>query len=550
MRMHTGSVGAVEEVSGGVRAASEPSEEAMRGQVQPPANGDGQKARTAGSRTATGELKDLLHHSTHYLAGLIGSLGLGFVSFPIYTRVFSVADYGMIDLAQKVLLLLTAGSKMGLQNAALRFYDGRAFVTDSRAADRYYSTMFFGMALSASAATAIFLAAVRPATGWLIDAPLAALLSLAAVMVFLRPMQSMLWSFLRIEQRTKAYSATTVSIKAATILAVCLLLHWTGRRAQTYFIGAIIVEAAAVALLSLLLFRRGVLRPSTFDPALFRAGIVFGLPLIVYEIAAIVLDSGDRVLVRNYLGANALGYYSVAYGLSQYVNELLITPLNLALLPIYMRLWTTEGREKTIGFLSVGLDLFLMAAAGVFAVAAVTAHDALFFLASVKYRGADGLIPIIVAGLLIYTTHVFLSAGLLIHKNTLTMAKLLLWSALLNIALNCLLLPRIGLQGAAIATLLSYVFCILLLGRASFRLLPLTLNLPALGRYLLASAVTCGAVYRVQLGPHFVNLVGKAALALAVYGGVLYLLDGRFRQGAAYVLRGGWRSRDLDSIEG
>ena len=102
------------------------------------------------SSTVTGELKKLFQQSSHYLAGLIGSLALGFISFPIFTRAFSVADYGLIDLAQKVLLLLTATSKCGMQNSALRFFDRDSFAKDPAAAQRYYSSMFFGVAATAT----------------------------------------------------------------------------------------------------------------------------------------------------------------------------------------------------------------------------------------------------------------------------------------------------------------------------------------------------------------------------------------------------------------
>lgn len=73
------------------------------------------------SVTVTDELRKLLRHSSHYLTGIVISLALGFISFPIFTRVFSVSDYGTIDLVAKVLPLLTALSKMGLQQSALRF---------------------------------------------------------------------------------------------------------------------------------------------------------------------------------------------------------------------------------------------------------------------------------------------------------------------------------------------------------------------------------------------------------------------------------------------
>lgn len=488
------------------------------------------------SRTVKDELKKLLRHSSHYLAGLVGSLALGFVSFPIFTRVFSVADYGMIDFAQKILLMLVALSKMGLQNSALRFYDGHAFSQNPETGRRYYSTMFFGMAITATAVTVLFLGVVGFAPLSFIDKPLAALLWLVALLIFLRSMESALWSFLRIEERTKFYNVATVVMKAATIASVCLLLVWAGRSMKAYFWGAIIVEVGLVALMSFLLLRRGMINPAKFDPALFRTAIAFGFPLILYEVSSIALATGDRVLVRHYLGDQALGLYSVAYGLSFYINDLLIAPLNLALLPIYMRLWASEGRERTIEFLTIGLDLFLMAAAGVFAVAAATSNDALVLLASSKYRAAGSLMPMLVAGLLIYTTHIFLSAGLLIHKQTRKMAVLLLYSAALNIGVNCVLLPRMGLKGAALATLLSYTFCILLLGRASFKILPLRLPLRALAYYAVAATVAWFAASRLELGSAFFNLAAKSSLAVLLYAGILYLLDSRVREMTAKLL--------------
>ncbi len=482
------------------------------------------------------ELKKLLRHSSHYLAGLVGGLALGFVSFPIFTRVFSVADYGTIDFVQKILLVLVALSKMGTQNSALRFYDPRVFAADSQASNRYYSTMFIGMAITAGGVSLLFLSGVGLAPLTWVNRSMAMLLYLMAALVFLKAMESILWSFLRIEERTKTYNALTILSKGAMIAAVCLLLPIAGNSPRTFFSGTTIAEAVLVGGLSLWLLRRGVLHFRCFDWSLFKTAVSFGTPLILYEIASISLIAGDRVLVRHYLGANALGYYSVAYGLSYYVNDLLIAPLNLALLPIYLRLWATEGREKTIEFLGVGLNIFFMTAVGLFVASASTARDGVVLLASAKYRGAGSLMPMLVAGLLIYTTHIFFSAGLLIQKNTRVMARLLLYSAAVNIGLNCLLLPRMGLIAAPLATLVSNTVCVTLLARASFKFLPLTIPLRTLGCCALAGLVAWGAASSIELGMVFLNVASKGTIAVAVYIGMLYLVDARVRKFAAEMI--------------
>ena len=108
------------------------------------------------STVVTTELNKLLRQSVHYFAGLAGTMALGFVSFPIFTRVFSVADYGTIDYVQKIILLLTAGAKLGLQNSALRFYDSREFGSDREAERRYYSTLFYSVGVVAATVAAVF----------------------------------------------------------------------------------------------------------------------------------------------------------------------------------------------------------------------------------------------------------------------------------------------------------------------------------------------------------------------------------------------------------
>jgi O-antigen/teichoic acid export membrane protein len=489
----------------------------------------------AGSRRVTDELKKLLQHSSHYLTGILLSLGIGFISFPLFTRLFSVSDYGTIELVAKLLLLLTALSKLGLQQSALRFYDGQQFASDRLAARRYYSTMFGGMALSTTCLMLVFWLVLGFSLNSLLDRPMASLLFLVSMLILARGLTSVLWVFLRVQEKTKLYSIFTVLTKAATVAAVCLFIPWLGRSVRTFYSGTILTEVAVVVILSVLLLRGGLVSVRAFDLTLFRAGLVFGLPLVCYELAGITLDASDRLLVRHFLGADALGHYSLAYGMSDYVNNLLIIPINLALTPIYLKLWKTEGQSKTSEFLSRGLDFFWMASAGILAVVTATSRDAVILFASSKYRGAEIFIPTLVAGLLIYTSHAFLSAGLMIHKDTRTMARLLAYSAVLNIGLNYLLLPRMGVQAAALATLLSYLFCVLLLGRASHRLLPLRIDFRAAGKYALAAFAAWYCSSHIELGWPIANLAVRSAVTLIVYVGILYSFDSRVRALPGYL---------------
>jgi O-antigen/teichoic acid export membrane protein len=281
------------------------------------------------------------------------------------------------------------------------------------------------------------------------------------------------------------------------------------------------------------MLRRGTLAISRFDTSSFVAMFSFGIPLVVNEVAYVFLDAADRALVQRYLGATELGMYAVAYGLASMIQGFLMTPLNLAVLPMYMRLWSAGEREKTINFLSTGLDLLILGSAGLFAVVSATAHDLVILSASSKYVGADELIPPIFAGLLIFTSYFFVNAGLMIGKKTARIAGVMAASAVVNIALNCALLPHMGLRGAALATVLSYAFCIGLMALVSFRELPLRIGWKHIAGYGIATAAALTGSALVHPKAALVSAVTKAAVSAAIYSTVLFLIDPRVRRMAS-----------------
>jgi O-antigen/teichoic acid export membrane protein len=75
---------------------------------------------------------------------------LGFISFPVLARVFSVSEYGTMSLVLKVILLLTVLGKFGLQNSVQRYYPEEGASPDASVQRRYYSTLIVGAGTVAS----------------------------------------------------------------------------------------------------------------------------------------------------------------------------------------------------------------------------------------------------------------------------------------------------------------------------------------------------------------------------------------------------------------
>jgi O-antigen/teichoic acid export membrane protein len=481
--------------------------------------------------------RTLYGDASHYLGGQAAALALGFVSFPIFTRVLSVAEYGMLCLTFQVAALAAVLSKMGFQHSIQRFYQEHAASPFPGELRKFYSTLLCGAALCGIAVAVLFIIGLEIVPDSLVSPVFKKVLLLGSLLIFIRGLQPIVMNFLRAQRRTKAFNVVDVLTKGAGIALVCLLLFAWNRSVNAVLLGTVAAELVSVVLAVMFLLPPGMISLSAFDKKLFGGAVAFGFPLVLYELSGVILDSGDRILVQHYMGFEALGYYSAGYNISTYVAMFLRDPVNLAMFPIYMKLWVSRGPEETREFLSATLDNFIMVAMCVLAGVAVTARYAVIVLGSRKLQQAYPLLPVLVLGLMLHSLQMFFNAGLVIHKKTFTMFKFVAASAILNIALNVLLIPRIGLQGAAVATLISYALFLGLCARASSVLLPLRLDILACSRYMGAALISVLLVSRVQCSSDFLNLVVRGGLSVLVYGAVLWGIDRRFRLIVADAIR-------------
>ena len=475
------------------------------------------------------DLRSLYRETSHYLIGQVAALALGFVSFPIFTRVLSVADYGMMSLVFQITAMAVVFSKMGFGQSIQRFYPEHANSSEADALKRFSSTIVIGTTVLGLSATILFVLGLRLVPDAVVSPALKKVLLIGSGLIFVRGMQPILLNFLRAQRKTKPFNIFNTVMRGATIAFVCVLLFTWSKDVSAVLTGTVAVELASVIVLVILVFPRDAISLSAFDNRIFRTALAFGMPLALWEQAAVILDSGDRVLVQYYLGFQQLGYYSCAYNITNYIAQSMMYPLNLALVPIYMEMWETRGPKETVSFLSNALDNFIMAVMCVMAGVAVTARSAVIVLGSQKLQNAAPLLPTLVLGVMLYTVHIFFSAGLVIHKKTRILVKIILYAAALNIALNFLLIPRIGTQGAAIATLISYAVFLAMIVRASLAIMPLRINIPGCLRYLVAAVTSVALVSLIDCSSPFINLFVRGTLCVSIYGATLYAIDQRFR---------------------
>ena len=193
-----------------------------------------------------------------------------------------------------------------------------------------------------------------------------------------------------------------------------------------------------------------------FDKSIAKNLLTSSWPLILASVSASIYLRIDQVLIKFFMNDSAVGIYSVAVKLSEvwyFIPGLICASLFPAILnakktndAIY------ESRLKKLYSLLFYLSFILIV------ITMILAKPIIYLLFGSQYLSA--LIP-----LQIYAWSnigVFWSAAVnqyLISENYTKISFLVnFFGMILNIILNIILIPKLGISGAAIATLISYLF--------------------------------------------------------------------------------------------
>lgn len=477
-------------------------------------------------------LKRLIVHVTNYSAGSLLVTLASIVSFPILTRLLSVDEYGVMNLIATALSLLVGIAKLGVQHSAVRFYsEVRTGKRPGVDMDGYAATVVYGMGALGLIATLLWAAASQlvPDAFWN-DERLKPLMLLTACLVFVRVVDSAFINQLRAEERSREITVYSVIRRYAGLALLLFVLFFVARNLWGFYVATIVGEALATLGLVAWMWKRLQPRPRDFDAPLFKAMLAFGIPMIGYELASIVLSMGDRYVIQAMMGAEPLGYYSAAYNLCDYVRAIFLASFGAAVLPMYVRLWEEKGRDETAAFLRRFMHVYVMVAMLVVAGLSAVGPELIALLASDKYRAGAQVVPYVIGGMALDGLVMVAGAGLYIEKRTRTAALLVMGTAVLNIALNVVLIPSWGLVGAALATLVAYAVLLGLSMWAGRRCLAVSLPPLSLLKFGGIALLMYAALMRIAVSGDFATLVLRMAAGALIYVSLTLAVDAPARQ--------------------
>jgi len=229
----------------------------------------------------------------------------------------------------------------------------------------------------------------------------------------------------------------------------------------------------------------------------------------------------DTIMLRPMQGEVAVAHYSAAYRLMGFV---LMVPVlfSQVLFPVITRLWAAGNSvlepffQRTTRFL-VSLGVIFPAAVW------MVRGDVMRLIYPEEYAAgalslgilAIAIVPIFVAYPHI---HLLLAAG---HQRL--MMRISAFGALLNVVLNLFVIPRWGIEGAAVTTVATELFIVLAAANCTRRKLGIVFSLPLALRPLFCAALTAGGLHLLLgvIDPGAAGLRVATGVGLGVVGVLL-----------------------------
>lgn len=456
----------------------------------------------------------------------------GLLSFPILTRLLSVADYGTMNLVATALGLTVALGKLGVQHAALRHWSELPGDADAPARLAYESTVVWGMFGSGVVVAVAWalLVAWLPA-GWWAEPGAGAVMLFVTPLIAIRVLDSALINQLRAQEASGAMALYSTARRYAVLVTIVAILWWLRRDLWGLYGATIAVELLMVVGLMAWMFRgRRWPVPSRVSLPLYGSFALFGLPMLGSELSTLVLTMGDRFIIQTQLGAEPLGVYAASYNLCDQLRGFLLGALVGAAYPRCLQLWSAEGEPGVRRFLEGFLHHYVLVALYLVALLTAVGGNLLAVLASSRYAAGAELTGWLMAALAVQTVSQVAGVGLYLAKRTTLVMLSVLGAGILSLAANSLLVPVLGARAAAwtafgASCLLAVVQ--MLLAR---RIAPVVVPWRALATGGLAAALAAGLASRVHAGMASLDLVLRGLAVTGLYAALVLGLDARARR--------------------
>jgi len=480
------------------------------------------------------KIKKLAGQTAIYgLSSIIGRL-LNYFLVPIYTRVFTEAEYGVVAELYAYVGLLIVVLTYGMETGFFKFAK-----KDKKETDKVYSTTLISLFTTSLLFVGFILLFKQDIANLIGYANNPEYILWFGIVIAADAFTSIPFAYLR--QQNKAFRFAIIKLinigtNIGLVLFFIFVLPYLANNYNFAIInnmydknmgvGYIFIANLIASLLTLFLLLGDIpFKNLIFDKKILRILLIFSLPLMLSGLAGVMNESLDRILLKYYLPGTRneimaqIGIYGANYKIAVLMT-MFIQMFRYAAEPFFFSNQKDKSSSKLYAdvmkyFIIFGLLIFL----GVNLYINIVKH----FISRNFYDGLT-IVPIVLAANLFVGINYNLSIWYKFTNKTMYAIYLNGLGAIITIILNIVFIPKYGFMASAWATFACYFSIMILSFLLSKKYYPIKYDLKSIFLYSAITIIIFFGFYNIKFSSSIIEFT-VATLLLLLFLGIIYFKE-------------------------
>lgn len=461
--------------------------------------------------------------------GIIGTANLiialrGLILLPIITKTLGASGYGIWAQVLITLGLIGPIAAIGLDFTFVRFFAG---VKDKKEIQEgFFSILITMFCWGSFIALILFFLATPIANILFSDASASGIVKLTALIIPFSIINLLFLNFFRTFRQMKTYSILMILQNFGEVAMIAYFI-FSGFGVFGAVISLLIVRIFMGAITFVMIVSQIGIKIPKFSN--IKSYLKFGVPLIPSEFSHWITNSSDRYVIIFFMGIGSVGIYSAAYAVGCIIT-MFITPLNFVLVPALSKSYYEGNIDEVKNLLSYSLKYLLMLAIPSAFGLSILAKPILQIMTKPEFVPSGSLvIPFIAASMILFCIYAIVGQVIVLVKKTKIIGTVWSVAGLTNLGLNMIFVPKIGILGAAITTLIAFGIATAITSYYSFKYLKFDIYWIFILKSIVASVMMCIVIWYIN-PIQLLDVLLCIGIGAGIYAAILFLLKGFTRE--------------------
>ena len=370
--------------------------------------------------------------------------GLAFLTTPIFTRIMSAEEYGVVSVYNSWISILTVVLTLQLATGVYN----KAMIRYEHQRNEYTSSILVLTTLMLLFWLGVYLLFSKKISGLL------GMSSDLTVMLFIDMIFSEAMSLWTIRNKFEfeyknVVVYTLLSTFLSTVGSVFAVFLFPQHKSYARICTTVLVHVLVYLVIYCKIIYRG---KKLFWPSAWRYALNYNLPLIPHYLSQQILNQADRLMINSICGSAQTAMYTVAYQIAMVLN-IVTTAIDSSFAPwAYQKI--SAHKEEEVGKLA---SQILIGTACVCFFFTLFAPECIYVLGGSEYKEAVWVVPPVCMSVYFIMLYSLVSTVTFYYEKTKSIMASSCIIAIFNIILNSIFIKRFGMAAAGYTTLVCYV---------------------------------------------------------------------------------------------